>query len=412
MCTRPDLAVVRTILVDVRPWGGTTCDIVVESGQVTAVEPSRARDDEKALIIPGNGRIALPSFTDAHAHLDSTRLGLPFRPHTAGDGLAALIENDRVNWRNAEAPVEERATRTLGRTIADGATLVRSHAQIDTSSGLDRLHGVLAAKQTHRQRAEVQVVAFPQVGIVRDQGTAALLGAALDDGADLIGGIDPCGLDRSPLEHLDVVFDLAEHHQVDLDIHLHEPGELGAFTLSLIIERVRALGMQGHVTISHAFTLATSTDAVVRDLIAALAEADVAITTIAPGKPRALPVGLLDEHAVRLGLGQDGMRDYWSPFGDADMLGRVWQFAFTQNLRRDADIERCVRIASLGGRSVITREAVSDDGFAIGSPADFVLLPGETVTSAVMDRPGNRAVVHAGRMVADAGDLLPDAISR
>ena len=106
------------------------------------------------------------------------------------------------------------------------------------------------------------------------------------------------------------------------------------------------------------------------------------------------------------------MRDYWSPFGDADMLGRVWQFAFTQNLRRDADIERCVRIASLGGRSVITREAVSDDGFAIGSPADFVLLPGETVTSAVMDRPGNRAVVHAGRMVADAGDLLPDAISR
>ena len=76
-------------------------------------------------------------------------------------------------------------------------------------------------------------------------------------GADLVGGLDPCAFDRDPVAHLDVVFGIAERHGVGVDIHLHETGELGAFTFELIAERTAALGMQGLVTISHAFALGT-----------------------------------------------------------------------------------------------------------------------------------------------------------
>ena len=198
----------------------------------------------------------VPAFADVHAHLDSTRLGLPFRPHTAEPGLARAD-------RERPPQLAPRRARRRGsgdahawpRPIAAGAVHVRSHAQVDADARLERLEGVLAARAAHADRCRVQVVAFPQSGIVRDPPTADLLDAAIAAGADLIGGIDPCGFDRDPVSHLDVVFGIAERRQVGVDIHLHETGALGAFTLELIAERTAALGMQGNVTVSHAFAL-------------------------------------------------------------------------------------------------------------------------------------------------------------
>jgi cytosine/adenosine deaminase-related metal-dependent hydrolase len=310
--------------------------------------------------------------------------------------------------------IAERAAHTLAVTIGHGATTVRSHAQVDSDAGLARLEAVLAAREAHASRATVQVVAFPQSGIVRDRGTAALLSAALDAGADLVGGIDPCGLDRDPVEHLNTVFELAQRHQTGIDIHLHEIAELGAFTLSLVFERVRALSMQGIVTISHAFAVPTVAPDRAVAVVERLAELDIALTTVAPAGGRHLPLDLLAAQGLRVGLGQDGIRDYWSPYGNGDMLDRTWQLAFVNQLRHDEQIERCVALATLGGRAVIaadgsgpawTASMQDPRGLAPGDPADLVLLPGDTVTSAVMDRPSARTVIRKGRIVADHGEL-------
>ncbi|MCF3140855.1 amidohydrolase family protein [Paenarthrobacter sp. AR 02] len=253
------------------------------------------------------------------------------------------------------------------------------------------------------------------MGIVRDPGSASLLRQAVRSGADLIGGIDPCGLDRDPRRHLDVVFGIAEAEGVGVDIHLHELGELGMFSLDLICERVRVLNMQGKVTISHAHALATASSRAVESAIEDIAALDIAVTTIAPGGNRVLPLKLLTEAGVRLGLGQDGMRDYWSPFGDADMLSRTWQLAFVQQLRKDSDIEDCLAIATLGGRAVLDPDRThrlfpdglaSTTGLDIGDRADMVLLPGESPTSVVMDKPTRRTVIRAGKVIAKDGVLL------
>ncbi|MEO5899371.1 MAG: amidohydrolase family protein, partial [Ilumatobacteraceae bacterium] len=283
------------LLRNVRPWartpGGPAVDVLIRNGRIAAIGHDLAVDGRP--VADGRGGVLLPALADVHAHLDSTLLGLPFRPHSAAPGLAGLVGNDRANWRSAADDVATRATRTLGATIASGATLVRSHAQVDTDSGLERLDGVLAARQAHSARCDVQVVAFPQAGIIRDPGTADLLGAAIDAGADLIGGIDPCAFDRDPVEHLDTVFGLAERHSVGVDIHLHEGGELGAFTFELIAARVTALAMQGRVTISHAFALSSVDEARQGALIELLAANDIAVTTIAPGNREPLPLDRL-----------------------------------------------------------------------------------------------------------------------
>jgi cytosine/adenosine deaminase-related metal-dependent hydrolase len=400
------------LLRNVRPWprepGGACVDVAIRDGRIAERAPADAEVED------GRGGVVLPALADAHAHLDSTRLGLPFRPHTAEPGLAGLIGNDRANWRTAGGTVADRATRTLAATIASGVTTVRSHAQVDTACGLERLEGVLAAREAHVGRARVQVVAFPQAGILRDPGSADLLDAAVSAGADLVGGLDPCAYDRDPVAHLDVVFSVAERHGVGVDIHLHETGELGAFTFELIAERTAALGMQGHVAISHAFALSSVDAARQAALIELLAAHHIAVATVAPGNREPLPLQALRAAGVRVGLGQDGIRDYWSPYGNGDVLERSWQLAFRNGFRRDDLVELCVDVASRGGRSIVdgaawSPEPVADDastGLAPGAVADLVVVAADTVTAAVMDHPPRTLVIQGGRVVARDGALV------
>ncbi|MGI8948082.1 MAG: amidohydrolase family protein [Ornithinimicrobium sp.] len=389
-----------------RPWGGEMSDVRIADGTIAEVLPhDPARTPEQ--VVAGRGRLLLPSFSDVHVHLDSTRIGLPFRPHTGGPGVWAMMLNDRAHWRDGEVGITERVADTLARMIARGTTRVRSFAQVDVDCRLERLEAVLAARETHRDRADVQVIAFPQAGLLREDGSPQVLEDALRAGADVVGGIDPCTLDRDPVRHLDIVFGLAERYQLPVDVHLHEPGELGRFSADLIIERTRALGMQGRVLISHGYGMWDGTESQVSNLVQAFAEADIATATIAPGGGRGIPLRALSEAGVRVGLGEDGQRDYWSPYGNADMLDRTWQLGFTSGFRADELIEHCLAVATVGGAGImdpsIPRLSSLGDrpGLAVGDPAHLTLVDGESVTSAVMDRPADRTVIHAGQVVAD-----------
>ncbi|APF34263.1 amidohydrolase family protein [Microbacterium paludicola] len=398
----------RTILSRVRPWGGATTDVIVDGGVIIGTAAPGTADATAADVVDGRGRILIPSFADVHVHLDSTRVGLPFRPHTGSPGVWNMMLNDRRNWRKAEVSIEERVATTLERAIARGTTAVRTYAQVDVDAGHERLDAVVAAREANAGRCDVEIIAFPQAGLLREAGSADVLDEAMARGADVVGGIDPCALDRDPVRHLDIVFGIAEKHGVPIDIHLHEPDQLAKFSAELIIERTRATGMQGRVTISHGYGLGRLPEAQLRPLLDEMRELDISMATIAP--PTALPTLMLAEYGIRLGLGQDGQRDYWSPYGNTDMLDRTWQLAFTNGFRRDEDIEHCVAIATVGGRSVMglapgLNGAADRPGLAEGDPADLVLVSGDTVTAAVMDRSPDRTVLYRGVVVADGLEL-------
>ncbi|MEW1821253.1 amidohydrolase family protein [Arthrobacter sp. NPDC080031] len=407
----------NTLIRAVRPWGQALSDVMITDGKISGVEPHAA-----ARAVPGDttvvearGRLLVPSFSDVHVHLDSTRIGLPFREHTGGPGVWTMMMNDRQNWRNAEVPLQERVNNTLGRMIARGTTRVRSYAQIDVDCRLERFDAVMAAKEQFKGQADVDIIAFPQAGLLLEDGTVPLMDQALKAGANVMGGIDPCSLDRDPARHLDIVFGLAEKYQVPIDIHLHEPGELGVFSTDLVIERTRALGMQGKVTMSHAYQLGSVSEATTRRLIDEFAELDISMASVAPGAAGVtgqLPIPLLAEAGVRMGLGEDGQRDYWSPYGNTDMLDRTWQLAFTHGFRKDELIEHCLAIATVGGASILDPSATRLKGTAhrpgveVGDPAELLLLDGETVASAVMDRGTDRTVIHRGKVVAEQLELI------
>ena len=405
------------LITNVRPWGGGSVDVEVREGRIAALHPGGTAVVNAGTAgdaVDGRNRIALPAFTDVHVHLDSTRIGLPFREHTGAPGVWNMMCNDRENWRNTPIPYPEVVAGTLERMIARGTTRVRSYAQIDVDCKLDRFEAVMAARERFAGAATVEIMAFPQAGLLLEDGTVPLLEEALRAGATTIGGIDPCQLDRDPVRHLDIVFGLAEKYGVDVDIHLHEPGHLGVFSAELIFERWLALGMEGRVSLSHAYDLANVHPDVTARLVEQMAELDVAWATVAPASGGTqFDLAQMTDAGIRVGLGEDGQRDYWSPYGNCDMLDRTWQLAFTHRLRKDRLIEHCAAIATVGGASIMDRSVQRltspDDrpGLAVGDPADIVLVDGETVTSTVMDRGADRTVIHKGRVVADGLAVLP-----
>jgi len=400
------------LIRDVRPWGGPASDVVIEDGRIAAVRPHDDTAPLGAGDVDGRGRLLLPSFSDVHVHLDSSRIGLPFREHTGAPGVWAMMMNDRHNWRNTDVPHAEIVAGTLERMIARGTTRVRTYAQVDVDCKLEKFDSVMAAKEKFADQADVQVMTFPQAGILLEEGTVDYLEESLKQGADVMGGIDPSQLDRDPVKHLDVVFGLAEKYQVEIDIHLHEPGHLGVFSTELVLERVRALGMQGKVTMSHAYELGGVDEATSRRLIDEFAALDIAMASVAPAARNQLSLVDLVSSGVRFGLGEDGQRDYWSPYGNCDLLDRTWQLAFTNNFRRDEHVEMCLAIATMGGASIMSHDVprlagVQDrPGTAVGDRADLVLVDGQTPASAVMDRGTDRTVLHDGRVVADGLRVL------
>jgi len=130
-----------------------------------------------------------------------------------------------------------------------------SDVDIDNQLGLKNLHEILKVRERFRDLVTIEIVAFPQSGILRSPGTAALLDAAIAEGADLLGGLDPVGIDGDLDGHLDAIFAIAERRGVGIDIHLHDGGEGGIAQIRAIAERTRAAGLNGKVAVSHAFAL-------------------------------------------------------------------------------------------------------------------------------------------------------------
>ncbi|MFD2349490.1 amidohydrolase family protein [Nonomuraea ferruginea] len=236
-------------------------------------------DAPGARVVDVAGQLVLPGLVDAHCHLDKTLYGGPWVPHSADDTLVSRIGNDLARRGELGVPSVPRMVSLLRAMSSYGTTSVRSHTDIDPQTGL---RGVEAVREAAAQvPVDVTQVAFPQHGLLTNPGTAELLEEALKSGVEAVGGLDPAGIDRDPVRHLDLIFGLADRYGAHVDIHLHDGGSLGAWEVELITERTRVLGLAGRVTISHAYALGQVDAAQAGKLAEGLAGAGVAVCTAA-----------------------------------------------------------------------------------------------------------------------------------
>lgn len=393
-----------TTFRNARLTDGRLVDIRVSNGTINTIESAAARvtgESSKDLC----GRLVIPGLVEGHIHLDTSFYGDEWKPHrpcTNGFDVRERVAFQAENMANA-APMAVRARNQLELCIASGATHMRSHVTVDGSVGLSSLETILAVRDQYRDRIDLQLVAFPQSGILSSPGTPQLLDEAIGLGADLVGGLDPASFDRDVERHLEIVFGVAEKRGVGVDIHLHDMGTLGIFEIEQICARTQALGMGGRVAISHAYGLGDVPEDLAKRTAALLARCGVAIMTNAPGDHAFPPVALLRSEGVTVFSGSDNIRDSWWPFGDGDMLSRASIIAYRSGFYTDDMLAAAFDVVTEAGAKAL---GIKDYGIRPGARADFVVLDSPHIPQAVVEVPKPRDVYKGGRLVASNGKLV------
>jgi cytosine deaminase len=330
-----------------------------------------------------------------HAHADRAYTAKSFRPRSLADAVAASAAA-RAGFTAED--VAARALRLFETSLGHSVTRIRTHTDVDGIVEMRSMHGVLAAKKQLVGRIDVEVVAFStSKNDLADPAAAARLKEAIGLGADLIGA----GLNGSadPPRALATLLDLAEASGLPLDLHLDEHLEPHRTLCGEVADAIIARGLQGRVTLSHLCVLSAVNPKIAGELIKKLARAQVAVVALPEtnlylqdrGEDGAIRRGLtlireLRAAGIEVRLGTDNVRDWFFPFGDADLLDTALVAAIAAHLDDEAEL-----IAAIcGGRRAV--EA--------GIPADLVLVRGMSFDDALARRPADRTVFKAGRQVA------------
>jgi len=388
---------VDTVYRNLRRPDGSSADLAIAGGRILAIEPAGSAAPAQARIVEGDGQLLLPALVESHAHLDKTLWGLPWRPHSAGPSLKDLIANERRVLREVEVPTAKRAGALLENCIARGSLHIRTHIDIDPEIGLSHVEALLAVREAYRDVVELQFVAFPQSGLLIQPGTVELMERALEMGVETVGGLDPAGIDNDAVRHLRTIFDRAARHGRGVDIHLHDVGELGLWQIERIADFTEASGLAGRVMVSHAFCLGMVPTMQIETLGRRLAELRISLMTTGAADFSVPPVAFLKALGVNICCGSDGIRDAWSPFGNGDMLERALILALRFDWRKDEELAAAFEAATIAGARAL---GLAGYGLAPGHAANFILLPAENLSDALVRRPQERIVVSRGEVVA------------
>ncbi|MGH8846296.1 MAG: amidohydrolase family protein, partial [Polaromonas sp.] len=369
-----------TVIRNVRPLGGAAVDVVLNDAKISALLPAGSAAPELATLVDGQGQLLLPALVESHVHFDKTLWATPWRPNSAGPTRNHRITNEHTVLKDFKVPMAGRAGPLIEHCIARGSLYFRSHLDTQTVWGLKHVEDMLALREKYKHLIDLQLVAFPQGGLLVAPGTLALMESALDLGVDVVGGIDPAGIDRDPIRHLEKIFELATRYQRGIDIHLHDLGEMGRWEIERIADMTEEMGLQGQVVISHAYSMGAFPPADLMPLADRLAALRISIMTCAPPQVTVPPVAMLRSRGVNVCSGSDGIRDAWSPMGNGDMLERAMLMALRFGWSKDEDLAAAFDVVSQGGARALNIPAY---GLEVGCQANLLLLPAENIAEAV-----------------------------
>ncbi|HID90551.1 TPA: cytosine deaminase [Candidatus Bathyarchaeota archaeon] len=386
-------------------------DILVEDGRIARIADRIATRSDRE--IDAQGRLTSPAFIDPHIHLDKILIGEVARPNVSG----SLWEAIEIMWElKREYTVEDvkrRAERVVEWAVMNGTTRIRTHVDVDTIAGLTPLRALLELRRECADIADVQIVAFPQEGIVRDEGAEELLRKAMDMGADVVGGMPHAEMtDDDSKRHVDVIFEIAKEYDADIDAHVDETDDPYSRCLEYIACKTVREKYQGRVMVDHACALASYDDYHAERVIRWLKEAGINVET--NPETNVVLQGRLDTYPKRRGLtrvkqllrsginvtyGQDCIKDTFYPFGQADMLEVGFVLALLEQMTLPQEINAVFDMATVNAAKAIG--AIDDYGIEVGKRADIVVIDAESVQEALRVRPSRLYVIRNGRIVAE-----------
>lgn len=396
------------------PDGRRGQDVLVRDGRIEAVGPGLQADGVP--VLDAGGWLLSPPFVDAHFHMDATlSYGLP-RVNQSGTLLEGIALWGELKPTLVQEAIVERALAYCRWAVARGLLAIRSHVDVCD----DRLLAVEALLHVKRRVApwlDLQLVAFPQDGVLRSPGALANVERALDLGVDVVGGIPH--FERTMAEGAESVrllCELAAERGLPVDMHCDESDDPLSRHIETLAFHARRLGLQGRATGSHCTSMHSMDNYYVSKLIPLIAEAGVSVVAnpliniTLQGRHDSYPkrrgmtrVPELIAGCVRVAFGHDCVMDPWYGLGSADMLEVASMGLHVAQMTSQAGMRACFDAVTTQGAAVLGLEGY---GLAPGCRADFVLLQARSPVEALRLKAHRLLVVRAGRVVARAAPLV------
>lgn len=332
------------------------------------------------------GYLALPAFKEMHNHLDKTYLSLPWKACRKVNNLKERLDYEALELQQLTGTGVQRASTMIEKIIANGVNHIRTHINIDPYIGLKNLEATLEALDHYKDYITADVIAFPQHGLLRDN-VPQLMREALKNGATMVGGLDPAGIDQNIEASLEETMAIAHEFNVDVDFHLHDDGSVGLYTIEKWIEMIEENQFTQHTAFSHAFSLGHGIEADQLKMAQLLKKHNISIMSTIPfNLGRVIPpIDLLANNGVAVHFGCDGFYDSWSPYGSGDILWKANTYADVTRKIEERQLRQSLRFITNGITPL--NEKGEQQWPNVGDEASFVFLPASCSAEAIARPP-------------------------
>ncbi|OIK10862.1 deaminase [Bacillus sp. MUM 116] len=372
------------------------CHLLIENGKITNIMPAElplVTDLPKRDV---NRLLALPSFVEKHIHLDKTYMGHGWKSCKPVKNLIERLDFEaRENLAMLDT-VKERAEGMLELISSSGVTHIRTHVNIDPYVGLKHLEEVRNALETYSDKMTYEIVAFPQHGLLRSQ-SLELMRQAMKNGATIVGGLDPAGVDGNMELSLAQMMEIAVEANADIDIHLHDPSELGLKTMNRLAAMTKEANYHNRVAISHAFALGDVPIEEAIETIDSFAELGVSIISTVLINRKIPPLTLLHDKGVKVELGCDGFYDSWFPFRNGDILDKANRLVERYSWIDERSLMEALAFIT-GGKTTLDPNG-NRIWPSVGDDANLVLVEASCSAEAVARRSKRLAVMFNGNLI-------------
>ena len=380
-------------------------DVAVHNGKIIEIAPHLPLPARQE--IQGNGNVLIPGFVEGHLHLEKAHL-MHRQPNRSGTLKEAIAVTAGLKPSLTREDIVQRSTRVLRALVQSGTSHVRAHAEFDPVQGFTGFDAVLELREQLRDVIDIQVVAFPQEGILKLPGMPEMMVEAMEKGADVVGGIpynDTCAR-----KHIDYVFSLAMRYDKDIDFHQDFADNADNMTLEYLAAKTLEHGYQGRVCAGHLTSLGAVAPQEQARLIARVREAGISVMCLpatdlhlgarddSHNVRRTLaPVRALRDGGVNVCLATNNIRNAFTPYGTGDLL-TIAQLAIPACHLGGADDQATV--LPMLTTNPATALGLNNYGLAPGKDADLVLLDTRAVSDVILDLPTRLMVLKRGKIVA------------
>lgn len=381
-------------------------DIAIHEGKIIGIAKNLSKDylDAKQKI-DAKHQLVTESFINGHLHLckvytleragqkalSNYHKGGMSSALTAIEDAAAFKDQYDATW------IIENVRKALDLAIKYGNTHIRAFADVDSKAKLEGIKALLQAKEEYKNKVDLEIVAFPQDGLLHESGAKELVEEALQLGADIVGGIPWIEhTQEEEQEHIDIICNLAEKYDKNISMLLDDVGDAEERTLEMLCKRIIKMNFQGRATAQHCRAMSLYGGNYKRKLFELIKQADIGIVTDPHTGPLHVPVDELLNADIPIALGMDDIADAYYPFGDNNMLQVAFLASHLLWMTTFEDLESLYDMITTKAAQVL---GINNHRLEVGGNADLVILKQPNIYHAIWQHEAPAYVIKNGIVI-------------